>query len=194
MPTDLQRVLAKITEQGTAGKVRALHDSARLSSPVTNPRVSNAHDFARVIGAFVNRQIEKTGGSRYNDFEARAVAKEMLIQHGRRANVNKTYNNFVRDAIDGRNNGLRGILDILTDQIREQQAGRYISDAIDQVIDPLDYDRKKSVTREMIAHFQMLMPGTVEDPRSEVYVHDYDTLLREVGRQLDQTSDNLRRY
>ncbi|MEM9416312.1 MAG: hypothetical protein AAGA29_12670 [Planctomycetota bacterium] len=190
MSNDLQRILAEISRHGNAGKVRAQHDSARLRGPNPNPRVTNERDFARVIGAFVNRQLEATGGRRYPDFEARAVAKEMLVQHGRR--VNKTYNNFVRDAIDGHDGGLRGVLDFLTDLLREQQAERYRSDAKDRHIDPLSFDQKKKITGDILAHYRSADPSSVPDPRPEVYAHDYSALLDEMARKQDDMTDKLR--
>lgn len=190
MSNDLQRVLDKITQHGQAGRIRARHDTARLRGPNPNPRVANFDQFTRVIGAFVNKQIELAGGQRYPDFEARAIAKEILSQQERR--TGKTFNNYARDAIDGRNGGLRAVLDILTDTLREQQTSRYIGDAIDQVVDPLDYDRKVAVTRQVLAHYQRLSPGAVSDPRPEVHAHDYSTLLREVAAQVDKMNENLR--
>lgn len=191
MSAELQRILARISQHGSAGQVAARHDGARLTAEQHPTRVDNHEQFAAVIGAFVNRQVQLTGGQTYAPYEARAVAKEMLNQYGRRYEL--TYNNYARDAIDGRNGGLRAVLDILTDLIRDQQTSRYISDTIDQYVDPLSYDQKVAVTQQVIDHFRRLNPDAIDDPRPEVHAQNYVDMLRELNKQIDTFSNRMRR-
>lgn len=192
MSSELQRILDKISQYGQAGQVRARHDLARLRSPNPNPRIESYDQFIRVVGAFLNRQIEMTGGQRYPDFEARAMAKEILSRGGGQSG--KTLNNFVRDAIDGRSGGLREALDIITDRLRDQQTSMFIADAIDQVVDPLDFDRKVEITRQVLAHFAGINSTSVQVPRPEACAHDYGNLLQLIARQVDHLNDSLRKY
>lgn len=192
MSEELERIIASISDHGTAGQIKARHDAACLSSPIGNPRITNAQDFARVIGAFVNRQVKATGGSGYSDFEARGKAKELLVDHGRR--VGQTYNNYVRNAMDGYDDGLRGVLNLLTDLLREEQANRYKEDAIDRMIDPLDFDAKVKVTGQVLAELKGLIPGGIVDPRPEAHAHEYQALLRMRAEHNDEFNDELRRH
>lgn len=192
MSKEVERIIAMISDHGVAGQIKARHDAACLSSPVGNPRITNAQDFARVIGAFVNRQVKATGGSGYSDFEARAKAKELLIEHGRR--FGRTYNNYVRNAIDGHDDGLRGVLSILTDMLREQQAARYKDDAVDRAIDPTDFDAKLEVTRQLLSDLDKVKPGGIVDTRPEAHAHEYQALLRMRAKHDDEFNDELRRH
>jgi len=192
MSTDLKRILAQISQHGSAGRIAARHDTARLTKGQYPARVHNHEAFASLIGDFVNRQLLQTGGGTRTPFEARALAKDILTRQGR--NHGRTYNNYARDAIDGRNGGLRAALDALTDAIRDQQTLHYIGDVIDRVVDPLDWDHKVAVTGQLLNHYRQLNPNAVEDPRPEVHAQSYDELLRELSHQVDSFTNSLRRH
>ncbi|MFN3167002.1 MAG: hypothetical protein ACE37H_08055 [Phycisphaeraceae bacterium] len=192
MSNEQERIIARISNHGAVGRIRARHDAASMSRSVGDLRVTNAHDFARVTGGYVNHQVKMTGGSGYSDYEARSIAKELLTQHGRR--YRRTYNNYIQNAIDGHDGGLRGVLNILTDMLREQQAERFKDDAIDQVIDPLDFDAKVAVTRQILDEQKRLSPGGMGDQRPEAHAHDYQALLSKRAQQIDEMNDELRSH
>lgn len=190
MSKEFERLFAKLSEHGATGRLKARHDAASLSNPISITRVRNSQEFASLIGAFVNRQIRHTGGAGYPDFEARAVAREMLTNYGRRHG--RTYVNYVRDAIDGRGDGLRGVLNILTDMIRDQQAQRYGDDAFDRLIDPLDFRAKVAITKEIMDDLKRKTSADFGDPNPEVHAHDYQAIVRRQVRQIDENTDDFR--
>jgi hypothetical protein len=192
MSKEFERLVAKLSEHGTAGRVSAQHDAASLSSPISGPRVRDSHEFACVIGAFVNRQVQLTGGAGYPDFEARTIAKEILSKYGERRGQGRTYANYARNAIDGQDGGLRGVLNILAEVLREQQTERYREDAVDQIVDPLDFEAQVAITKKIMDDHKQTSSVDIGNPRPEAHAHQYRALIRRRVQQIDDTTKDFR--
>lgn len=190
MSKQLERAIAQISRHGAAGRLMARHDAASLINTYSTSPVRSSREFDDRIGKFVNQQVRMTGGSGYPDFEARAMAKEILTEHGKR--FRKTYVNYARDAIDGVGEGLYGVLKILADVLRDQQADRYQNDAIDRIVDPLSFQDKVAITKAIMDAHNRTSVADVGDPSPEAHAHAYRDLVREQARHSDEMSDKMR--
>ena len=192
MNSQLQRILSQITQYGAAGQIAAQHDAARLSLGQQPLRVRDNAHFMEVLGRVVNLQLEKTGRGALPAYEAQREAVEILESGGRRSG--KSYANFARDAMDGRNGGLRVAIDLVADGLRDKQTQRFVAASIDAAVDPLNWDQKVAITRQILSHYQQISPQSISESRAEPHAHDYQSLIREISQHVDSMSNTMRSH
>ncbi|MFN3166370.1 MAG: hypothetical protein ACE37H_04825 [Phycisphaeraceae bacterium] len=190
MSKELERIIAQISRHGGAGRLMARHDAASLINSYSTSPVRNCREFDDRIGKFVNQQARMTGGTVYPDFEARAIAKDILKEQGKR--FRKTYANYARDAIDGSGEGLYGVLKILADYLRDHQIDRFQNDAIDRLVDPLSFQDQVAITKAIMEKHNKTSVADIGDPSPEAHAHAYRDLVREQARHSDEMSDKMR--
>jgi len=189
----INSLLLALDEREIARQVAMQHDNARMQYRLSSNTVTDFDQFKTCIAEYCNHHYACCvlhGGS-LSPSEAYGRAKELLDREYRRrhGDIVSAFN----DAHDGTNGGMRAILDIICDGIKEEAIERYIQSAFDSHVSPNSWDQKVDMIRQFISHNGNVLSSSIVASQPERYAHDYSELIRSYTEGLKQTSAMFRR-
>jgi hypothetical protein len=191
MPS-VRALLAEVDERPIARRIAIPHDEARMSFPLRSNTVRDLDEFTDITASYVQHHYARCValGGRLSRSQAAGRAKEILNQHMRRQGGD--YVSAYQDAHDGVNGGMRTVLDVVCDSIKEEAIEYYMRDAFDRHMPPDDWHGRKEMVRQFIQHCGVALPGI--DPTDPArYARDIESLIRAFIRGLRQMSAIFRR-
>jgi len=168
------------------------HDNARVSFPLASVTVDSWARFEDVIADYYrHHKCSVCGGAVPSEGECRSHAKELVEREYRRSggDIVSAY----RDSHDGRNGGLRHVLDIIADGLKAEAVTRYTRDQFDRRVSPVDYDEKVALIRDFFSCYGNLLDEDVRLDRPEQYAQDYRDVVEGFVAGLRQMSPVFRR-
>jgi hypothetical protein len=141
----IDSLCAALDEVAIARNVGIAHDEARAGYGLKKNIVGNFDEFNDLIADYYSYHINRCvvqGGS-LAKFEAAGRASEILERDYRRqgGNIMSAY----KDAHDGTNGGMRIILDVIAERLKEESVERYIRQVFNQHVDPTSWDQKVEI-------------------------------------------------
>ncbi|MEM1355028.1 MAG: hypothetical protein AAGH88_09105 [Planctomycetota bacterium] len=178
---------AKITE-----RVTSRFDEARIRFPLQSNLVGDYDAFARLIAAYANHLYQHcvTPGAMLSRGEAESVAKEWLERSLRRGEGNIA--SLYRDASDGLNGGVLGIIERMTSSAKSQATERYIRHVFDTQVAPHSWADRVEIIRQFISECGSRFGGEIDHRHPERYAHDYTSLVQSYADGLRNTTAKLR--
>jgi hypothetical protein len=188
----IQSLLAALEERTLAREVGIPHDEARMRYALRSNTVRDFDAFEQVIAdyyAYHHAQCVTKGG-RMPRSEAAGFAKEILERYYRRQNGTLVtgYNN----SHDGTNGGLREVLDIIADQIKQQSLENYIRHVFDRHVQHNSWEEKVAIMREFLHQCGPVLSDSIDRDQPERYAQDYTEIIRSYVENLRNTSSLLR--
>ena len=191
--TVLDSLVHALQEDTIAKRVGIPHDEARVRYRLNANTVSNWRDFENAIADYYAYHYAAcvVAGARLSREEAAGRAKELIEQgyRRRRGDIATAY----ADARDGTNGGLRAILDLLADGMKEESVMRYVRHQFDTHIEPVDFDAKVAIVGEFFREFGRQLPVSVDLNRPSRYCHNYRELVEGLVQGLRESSAVFRR-
>ena len=188
----IEALLSELSEGIIARRVAILHDEARLAYRLRANTVKTWPEFEDTIAGYVQHHYARcvTGGGRIDRSQAAGRAKEIINQvyHRQGGDTRSAF----RDCQEGVNGGLRGILDILCDSIKEEAVQYYSRAVFDRYLPPDDWPRQKEMVAQFIRHCGVALPG-IDRSDPGRYARDLETLVTAFVRSLKQTSTIFRK-
>ncbi|WP_309400011.1 hypothetical protein [Cerasicoccus maritimus] len=160
------------------------HDDARISYRLDSNTVQDMHEFISVIGDYLNYHHETCLGGRLPDFQAEEMAKEIVERHHKRSGGNLL--SAYTQANTGLNGGMRKILDVIADELREDALRRYTNHVLDTYVTPNAWPEKVALIRELVA---VLKLDGADTDHPERYASDYKALIETYLRNLRRTEE-----
>ena len=189
----LDSLLHALDEVTIATHVRAPHDEARNSFCLASNTVGSFDEFVRIVGDYYRHHFTTcvAHGGRMSLTEAAGRAKEIIERDYRRrdGDIVTAY----LDAHEGRNGGLRVILDRIAEALQAESVERYTRDMFDRHVAPHDWDDKVAIIQQFIRKFRPLLDGMIVADQPERYARDYEQLVRSFLRAMQHTSAAFRR-
>lgn len=191
--SDIDSLLADLDERTIARKVQTPHDNARNRYHITSNTVEDFDEFAEVIGDYYSHHFNEcvAQGARLSRTEARARAKELLERESRRGGGDLV--GVYRDCTDGREGGLRAVLDKLAEAMKAEAVERYVREAFDRHVAPHDWTKKVAIIRQFIEKCARNLDSSIQRDQPERYARDYRELIRAHLNAMRQTSAVFRR-
>ena len=188
----ISNIMAALDERHIAQTVGIPHDEARLRYPLQRNTVGSFEEFAAVAGNYYNYHFSRcvSSGGRFSAAEAAGRAKELLEREYRRRNgdIVTAFN----DAHDGTNGGLRVILDLLADGLKEESVTRYVRELFDRQVAPNSWEDKVMIIRQFIERCAVELSSSIRRDQPERYAQNYRELIQAYVQGLKQTSSMFR--
>lgn len=191
--SSLNSLLDALDELTIARKIQAPHDDARNNYHLKSNRVQDFDEFTHIIGDYYNHHFSAcmSSGGRLSAAEAAARAKEVLEREYRRRNGDIV--TAFRDAEQGLDGGLRGILDHIAEALKAEAVAYYTREMFDRHVAPHEWEDKVAIVRQFLTRFAPLLGSTVRTDQPERYAHDYRELIEAYLVAMKQTSSVFRR-
>lgn len=193
MPT-LKRMLEELRPEAIAEAVGQAHDAARSGYRLDSNVVSDFREFEDEIETYYRHHYRMAvdGGADLGRVECLGRAKELIDKTYRRKgrNLMAAY----RNASAGLDGGLRGVLDLIADGLKEESVERRVRDVLDRYMSPDDPDEKIDVVAQILEEFHHLLPDHIDRTRPELLISETDALVRELVEAFKRASDVLRRF
>ncbi|MBT62927.1 MAG: hypothetical protein CML13_06910 [Puniceicoccaceae bacterium] len=182
--TTIEQIKRQLAPRAMADEVTNPHDDARLSYRVESNTVEDMATFLVLIGDYLNHHYEHALGASFPELHAQEMAKEIIERSLRRngGNLISAYHN----ANTGLNGGVRKVLDTIADDIREEGLRRYINNVLDTYVNPVSFEEKVEIVRELIA---VLRIDTVDAENPARYASDYKRLTEIYLENLRRTEE-----
>jgi len=165
------------------------HDDARIQYRMTTNTVESIEDFTRKIGDyFMHHYAHCFDGSSLPMYECEQRAKEIITNAYTRRDGN--FLSAFNDAKDGLNGGMRRILDLIADGLKEDGIRRYTEHILDTRISPASYDEQLQIIRELLPRLGL----TEQASHPERYVSDYKKLIQAYLKRLRETETLFQQF
>jgi hypothetical protein len=190
----IDSLCAALDEVAIARNVGIAHDEARAGYGLKKNIVGNFDEFNDLIADYYSYHINRCvvqGGS-LAKFEAAGRASEILERDYRRqgGNIMSAY----KDAHDGTNGGMRIVLDVIAERLKEESVERYIRQAFNQHVDPTSWDQKVEIIRQFINRDKHILGSAIDTAHPERYAQNYDELIRAFMDALKRSSKIFRKF
>ena len=189
----IQHLVAELDERALAQTVGISHDEARMRYRLRSNTVANFDDFSLIISHYYTVHFTtcvSTGG-RLARSQAASRAKEIIGQEYRRrgGDIVTAFN----DAKDGTNGGMRGILDIIAEKLKEEAIEYHIRETFDRYVTPNSWAQKVKIIKQFIQHYGGFLGSTIKRNQPERYAQNYQELIRSYVSALRATSSVFRK-
>ena len=174
----LQRIMDELDETYVIDHVFKPHDEARMQYRLSDITVSDDIEFDDAIADYYNYHFTEciSRGGSLNRAEAAGRAKEILEREYRRRNKN-ILDAYV-DGKTGRSGGMRAILDIIMEHLKNESYERHFRDVLDRYIARTSFDERLELASELISILDKSGVKNIDTSRPEKYAHDYEELTR----------------
>jgi hypothetical protein len=151
-------------------------DDARGNYRREKNRVASSEEFPETITEFyiflhrhTNQMIGMIDPSRMS-MEAVSLLPKVYKS-------NDGYKQALSDAITGNDGGLRNIYNRITDYLKEETKQKYIFKIFLDTMDPLDYQSKVDLVKQLIARYKEHLPAEILSSPPERFVEHYEELI-----------------
>lgn len=189
----LDSILQELDEIYIVNTITREHDETRMRYRLPGITVANDAEFDDVIADYYNYHFTSCishGGSLPRS-EAAGRAKEIIEKAYYRKRMDRLTAYY--DGKNGTNGGMRAILDLIMEQLKEEAVERHIRDVIDRYVAPSDFEEQVSIVREIIARMGY-RPSYIDARRPERYARNYEELIRGLVESVNSQSMKFRRY
>jgi hypothetical protein len=188
----IDHIMAALDERNIAREVGNIHDEARLRFPLERNTVESFDEFSDLTGDYFNYHFSRcvANGGRFSPADASGRAKALLERAYRRRNgdIVSAYN----DAHDGTNGGMRVILDVLADGLKEEAVEHYVRYVFDRLIAPNAWGAKVRIIEQFIERCGPQLADSIQRNQPERYAQNYRDLIAAFVQGLRQTSSMFR--
>jgi len=188
----LDSILRELDETFLVEQITKKHDEARIQYPLKSITVENDTAFDNLIADYYNYHFTKciSSGGELSRAEAAGRAKEIIIKEYRRKNLDKL--NAYADGKTGTNGGMRTILDIIMESLKEEAVERHIRDVIDRYIQPSSYEEQVAIVKDILKKIGREAPY-IDYDNPERYARNYEELIRALVAHIRNQSTIFRR-
>ncbi|NUM53449.1 MAG: hypothetical protein HUU46_07385 [Candidatus Hydrogenedentes bacterium] len=186
-------LITATSEIAIARNVGKNHDNARELYRRRHDNIVSWQEFEDEIARYYSYHYEKciVPGATMPAAIARGEVKDLLEQEMRRHHSDLA--GAYRDAIDGTNAGIRGVLDQICDGLKARAIEHYVTEQFDRRVVPVEPAERVEIIRQFIQHYGTIFKDAIDPNRVEQYAHRYKEIIRLYSNGLRGASALFRR-
>ena len=184
-------VIAMINEKAFAQKYGIAIDSARGSFVLNSIMVDSYDEFADIIVSFyvhLKRYINPNPVSSVDMDQSRDDATALLERaFHTKGGCEAAYT----QSIEGIRGGMRSVLDILTEQFKEEERREYVQRVFKDALNSLGWSDRVDFVRGAMKRLGSFLPKKIRDEPPERFARDYETIIRAYVKSMDNVNQLL---
>ncbi len=188
----LDNILQELDEIYIVEHITKKHDEAILQYHMDKNNVLDDTEFDDVIADYFNHHFTKcvSKGAALSRAEAAGRAKEIIEREYRRKGQDRLH--AYSDGKNGSNGGMRAILDIILESLKNEALERHVRDVLDRYVAPTSFEEQVSIVKEIISKTE-ISSDYVDVNHPERYARNYEELIRGLVESIKIQAAKLRR-
>lgn len=188
----LKNILNELDENYIVDNITKKHDEARIQYTLKSITVENDIAFDDLIADYYNHQFTKciSFGGELPRAESAGRAKEIIFRAYKRKGIDKL--NAYSDGKTGRNGGMRQILDIILEHLKEEAVENHMRDVIDRYIAPSSFKEQVAIIGEIVQRLG-IKSDNIDIEHPERYARNYEELIRGLINSINLNSALFRK-
>ena len=151
------------------------HDTARGSYSLASTMIADWPDFENALLDYYCHHCRVVGGGDQGDpAKNLGAAKEYAV---RGAGYNATIEQIFRNAKEGANRGLVGVLDGIANAIKQKQIEYYLSSAFGAYVDPTSISETTEIMRQFFRKCGAFLPSHIDVNSPEYYAKNFRSYI-----------------
>ncbi len=188
----IEKILAELSEENLTEKIGKRLDEARGSYIMDTVTVKNSFEFNDAITAFYAHMFRHTsspgGHAKKDALSANAIK---LVEKAFKKKGG--YKAALSEGKDGTNGGMRLVFDVMTEYLKQEEKGKYITMVFKVTIDPFDWDAKVRFMEAFMERIGPELPADLRDLPAKKLADNWETIIRHYAELKAKVSDLLKR-
>ncbi len=188
----IEKILAELSEENLTEKIGQRLDEARGSYIMDTVTVKNSFEFNDTITAFYAHMFRHTsspgGHAKRDALSANAIK---LVEKAFKKKGG--YKAALSEGKDGTNGGMRLVFDVMTEYLKQEEKGEYITMVFKVTIDPFDWDAKVRFMEAFMERIGPELPADLRDLPAKKLADNWETIIRHYVELKAKVSDLLKR-
>ena len=184
-------ILSEIDSDALTEQIGIPIDSARASYILDSVKVKSFDEFNETIVSFYIHLMRYTRKVSQK-IDSDAAGAEALALLERTFNGKGGYSAALAEAKNATNGGLKFILDLVTEQFKNEEQEKHISRVLKIIVDPMDWEKKIALMKEFIMRIEPHLPDEITTLPPERFVGHYEELVKAYVQSMDKVKTLFR--
>lgn len=187
----LGTILSEIDVDNLCVKISHPIDNARSSFLMESVTADSYEVFNEVISSYFIHLLNHTRQI-IDPIEVEVVRSEATALLERAFSSKGGLGAAWAEARDATQGGLRFVLDSMTDQFKREENEKYVGYVLKSAMDPLDWERKVEIVRNLISRLQNYLPPEIKSNPPERYASNFNEIVKVYVNSIDQFKSYIR--
>lgn len=188
----IERLLVELSEENLAEKVGLPLDEARLSYVTETVTVRDGFEFNDTITAFYAHMFRHTA-SPVGHAKRSALSEEAIDLVEKAFERKGGYKGALSEGKFGTNGGMRLVFDAMTEHLKQEGKGKYITRVFKETIDSLDRDAQVRLMKVFMDGIGPDLPADLRHLPAEKLASHWETIIRHYVELKAKVLDLLKR-
>ncbi len=189
----LEAVLLDINADTLTASIGMKIDSARANFLMDTVIVNSHEEFSELISSFYLHLLRYTRKV-IDPVEMDIVSTDGFALLERSFSRKGGFQAALAEAKTGNNGGIRFVLDIITDQFKQEQQRKHVEHVLKSAIDPLDWQGKVNYIKALLDRLKFHLPNKITSQPAERYASHYEGIVEAYVQSMDQLKSIIRSY
>ena len=186
-------VASQIGADALAEKIGLPIDTARATYVMPEVTIESHDVFHDTIAAFYLALLRHTGAAGAST-DNQAVASEAYSLLERAFRDQGGANAALAEARHGTKGGVRFVLDVMTEQFKNEQQTKHVSRILKEALDPLDWDATVAFMAAFLERIGPQLPPEMRSQPPQRFARHYQEIVQTYVRSVDRVKELLRTF
>ena len=181
----LSTIISQIESGNIVQSIAMEIDLARATFPMGSVVVCSNDEFYDVIASYyihLSRHAKGYMGPADMDSAGRESIKILERAYAKRGGFQAAE----AEAKHATNGGMRYVLDLMTDQFKQEEKEKHVSWIFKMAMNPLDWDGKVQLMKSLIKHLKHILPSDIADQPAERYAGNFEPIVMALCHSKDK--------
>jgi len=164
-------------------------DQARSSFPLPVGTINQCREFIDIVESFYIHLVSCVTRTTINSHQSLFLKQESLIMLEETFKREGGFDQAFAIARDGTSNGLRGILDCMTDQYKRKRYEIFVTDSFTRALKKRDFQKRMEFIQGAVLHLRSFLPPECQNWPPERFGHQIDLIITAYIQSIDRFSE-----
>lgn len=188
----LDVVMSEISSEALTDKIGLPIDTARAAYVMDTVTAESNQAFNDTISAFYLHLLRHTGLSAAPVSGDAVAAEAVAILERTFAGKGGIDAGRAEGRFPTRDGGMRFVLNVMTEQFKNEQQSKHVARVLQDAVDPLDWKERVAFMAALLDRIGPQLPAELRNRPPEVYARQHDTIVQAYVKSLDRVKAFLR--